>query len=179
MLHSVTFNVTQMYKSEIDINVHASFFNQNYKYRVIKVPRVERNIEIKALQSHIFKILDDTSTSPSWNLAVKEVKKIDEGQFAIKSTVGDFTTIRTETVIDESISVKIEGGIFNDLGYILQPKGEVVEVTIWGEFDDEKNEKMLVKAGELLLESLKRYSEFLEEGRNPDEYDKKQITVSR
>ena len=142
------------------------------------MPRVERNIEIKASQSQIFKVLDDTPTSPIWNLAVKEVEKIVEGQFAVKSTVGDFTTIRTETVIEESISSKIEGGIFNGMGYILQPKGEVVEVTLWGEYDDEKNEKMLIKAGELLLESLKKYVEFLEEGRNPDEFDKKQITVS-
>ena len=142
------------------------------------MPRVERNIEIKASQSQIFKILDDTPTSPIWNLAVKEVEQIAEGQFAMKSTVGDFTSIRTETVIDESISVNIEGGIFNDMGYILRPMGEVVDVSIWGEFDDEKNEKVLIKAGELLLESLKKYSEFLEEGRNPDEFDKKQITVS-
>jgi len=142
------------------------------------MPRVERNIEIKASQSQIFKILDDTPTSLIWNLTVKEVEKIDEGQFAIKSTVGDFTSIRTETVIDESISVKIEGGIFTDMGYILRPMGEVVDVSIWGEFDDEKNEKVLIKAGELLLESLKKYSEFLEAGKNPDNYDKKQITVS-
>ena len=142
------------------------------------MPQVERNIEIKSLQSRVFKILDDTLASPIWNLAVQQIEKIDEGQYAVQSTVGDFTTIRTETVMDERISLKIEGGIFNDMGYILEPKGEVVEVTIWGEFDDEKNEKMLVKAGELLLESLKRYAEFLEEGGNTDDYDKKKITVS-
>ncbi len=142
------------------------------------MPRVERNIEIKSLQSRIFKILDDTSDSPIWNLAVQQIEKIDEGQYAIQSTVGDFTTIRTETVENERISLKIEGGIFDDMGYILQSKGEMVEVTIWGEFDDEKNEKVLVKAGELLLESLKRYAEFLEGGGNPGEYDKKQLTVS-
>ena len=142
------------------------------------MPQVERNIEIKSLQSRVFKILDDTLASPIWNLAVQQIEKIDEGQYAVQSTVGDFTTIRTETVMDERISLKIEGGIFNDMGYILEPKGEVVDVTIWGEFDDKKNEKMLVKAGELLLESLKRYAEFLEEGGNPDDYDKKKITVS-
>jgi len=142
------------------------------------MPRVERNIEIKALQSNIFKILDDTSISPTWNLAVIAVEKIAEEEFQIQSTVGDFTAKRTETIENESISIKIIGGIFNNMGYVLKSKGEVVEATIWGEFDDEKNEKVLAKAGEMLLESLKRYAEFLEQGGNPDEYDKKQITVS-
>ena len=37
---------------------------------------------------------------------------------------------------------------------------------------------MLIKAGEILLESLKRYVMFIEEGGNPENYDKKQITVA-
>ena len=167
-----------MYKYHLDINVYDSFFNLNHYYRVIIMPRVERNIEINALQSNIFDILDDTSISPTWNLAVIEVEKISEGKFKIQSTIGDFTATRTETVENQSISVKIEGGIFNNMGYNLKPKGDVVEASIWGEFDDEKNEKVLIKAGELLLESLKRYAEFLEGGGNPDEYDKKQMTVT-
>ena len=74
--------------------------------------------------------------------------------------------------------MKIEGGIFTSMGYVLNPKGDIVEATIWGEFDEEKNEKMLIKAGEILLESLKRYVMFIEEGGNPENYDKKQITVA-
>jgi hypothetical protein len=58
-------------------------------------------------------------------------------------------------------------------GNILEPKGNTTSVTIWAEFDDEKNEKMLVRAGEIYLESLKRYAEFLEEGGDPSAYDKK------
>ena len=140
--------------------------------------RVERNIEINAPQNKIFEILDATHLGTKWNLAVNEVTKISEGKFAVKSTVGDFTTIRTETVENERLSMDIEGGIFTSMGYILNPKGDMVEATIWGEFDEEKNEKMLIKAGEILLESLKRYVMFIEEGGNPENYDKKQITVA-
>ena len=64
------------------------------------------------------------------------------------------------------------------MGYILNSKGKLTEVTLWGEFEDAKNEKVLVKAGELLLEGLKNFSEFLEEGGDPDEFDKKQISVA-
>lgn len=140
--------------------------------------RVERHIDIEATPKKIFDILDDTPMSPKWNLAVTEVSKISEGRFAVKSTIGDFTTIRTETIENERMSLNIEGGIFKSMGYILNPKENLVDVTIWGEFVDEKNEKILTKAGELLLESLKSYVVFIEEGGIPDDYDKKQITVA-
>ncbi|MFW9820401.1 MAG: hypothetical protein ACFFE5_12390 [Candidatus Thorarchaeota archaeon] len=142
------------------------------------MPRVERKIEINAPQKNIFDILNNTMLGPKWNLAVKDISKISENRFDVKSTVGDFTTIRTETVDPEKPSMNIEGGIFNSMGYVLKPKGDMIETTLWGEFDDEKNEKVLVKAGALLLQCLKNFAEFLEEGGNPDDFDKKQITVT-
>jgi len=140
--------------------------------------RVERKIEINATQKRIFDILDDAMLGPKWNLALNELTKISEDTYEAKSTVGDFTSIRTETVEPDKISMRIEGGIFNAMGYILNPKGDMVEATIWGEFDDEKSEKMLVKAAELLLKGLKNFAEFLQEGGNPDDFDKKQMMVT-
>lgn len=140
--------------------------------------RVEREIEIGASQKRIFDILDDTKLAPKWNLPVNEISEISEGKWTVKSTVGDFTSIRTETVDPNKLSMRIEGGIFNSMGYFLSPKGDKVEVKLWGEFDNEKNEKILIKTGELLLQSLKNFSEFIEEGGNPDDFDKKQITVA-
>ena len=135
--------------------------------------RVERNNEINASQKRIFDILDDAMLGPKWNLALNELTKISEDTYAAKSTIGDFTSIRTETVEPDKISMRIEGGVFNSMGYILKPKGDMVEATIWGEFDDEKNEKILVKAAEILLKGLKNFAEFLEEGGNPDDFNKK------
>ena len=135
--------------------------------------RIERKIEIKASQKSVYDILADTMGAIKWNITAKEITEISEGKYAMKSTVGDFTTIRTEVVENERLSSKIEGGIFNALGYILSPKGDTVEVTLWGEFDDPENEKILLKAGEILLKSLKKYVEYIEEGGDPEKFDKK------
>ena len=140
--------------------------------------RVERKIDIKASQKRIYDILEDASLGARWNVAANEITQISEGKFAVKSTVGDFTSIRTETIEPDKISMRIEGGIFTGMGYMLNTKGDMVEATLWGEFDDEKNEKILVRAAELLLKGLKNFAEFLEEGGSPDDFDKKQITVT-
>ncbi len=140
--------------------------------------RVERNIEICAPQEKIFEILDDTLATPKWNITANEITEISKDKYSVKSTVGDFDMIRTETKKPDKLSMNIEGGIFNSMGYILSPKGDMVDVKIWGEFDDEKNEKILGNAGEILIKCLKNYAEFIEDGGNPDDFDKKQITVT-
>ena len=59
------------------------------------------------------------------------------------------------------------------LGYVLKPKGDVVEATIWAEFDDASQEGLLGIAGEMLVKSLKKYAEYLKDGGNPTEFSKK------
>jgi len=104
---------------------------------------------------------------------VKEVEVIEPKKKGfVKTTVGDFTSIRTETVENEKISLDIEGGVFDKMGYIIAPKGDGTEATIWAEFEDASKEKILLKAGEILLGCLKKYAEYIEGGGNPDEYKK-------
>lgn len=136
------------------------------------MPRVERKIEINAPREKVYEILDDANLGPKWNVAIKEFEEIEEGKYAVKSTVGDFTSIRLEGVENEKLTMKIEGGIFTEMGYNLRSVGDKTEVILYGEFDDPKNEKMLTKAGELLLGALKRFAEYLEEGGDPDEFKK-------
>ena len=142
------------------------------------MPRVERDIDINASVSNVFEILSDTKSSVEWNLAVNEIEELGLDKYSVKSNVGDFYYTRTELVENEKISGKIEKGIFDAMGYILAPKGDLTNVTMWGEFEDEKNEKILEKAGELVLKSLKTYIEYIEEGGDPNSYNKKQITVA-
>ena len=161
-----------MYKYESVIII----YEKNTEVRIL--PRAERNIDINAPVSKVFEILSDTKNSNRWNLATSEIIELEPGKFSVKSNVGDITLINIESVKNEKISHKIEGGIFNGMGYLLEPKEDMTNVVIWGDFDDEKNEKILVKAAEVLLKSLKRFVEYIEEGGDPDSFDKKQITVA-
>ena len=140
--------------------------------------RIERKIEVNASQKRIFEILDNVNYMPIWNLAVNGVKQIEPGKYILDTTVGETRSTRLETVPNDRISTKQEGGPMSGVGYVLSPKGDSVEVLIWAEFDNEKLEKAMGKAGEIFIESLKKFAEFLEEGGNPDEYDKKKMMVS-
>ena len=142
------------------------------------MPHVERNIEIEASPEKVFNIIDDSTLGVIWNLTANEIKEIEPGKYETKSSVGNIISTRTEMVQNEKISMKIEGGPFSAMGYIVNKKGSASNVTLWADFENEKQEKMLVKAGELLLKSLKSFVEFVESGGNSDEYDKKSVLVN-
>lgn len=137
------------------------------------MPKFDIKMEIAAPPERIYNILNDDSLETVWNLTVNESTKIGEDKYAIKSTIGDITSIITERVENQKISFKIEGGPFSSMGYILNPKGEGAEITGWAEFEDPNQEKMLKKAGEILLNSLKKFAEYLETGGSPETYSKK------
>jgi len=137
------------------------------------VPKLERMIDIAASQDKIWRIIDDDDNYAKWNIVVNEVTKLGEGNYFFKTNVGDITSTRIETNAPESLAATQEGSPMTSLGYILKPKGDIVEATIWAEFDDAGQEPILGIAGEMLLKSLKKYAEYLESGGNPDEFDKK------
>jgi len=137
------------------------------------MPKVEKILDIAASQKLIFNIVDDDVNYAKWNIIVNEVTELGPGNYFFKTNVGDVTSTRIETVSPDRITATQEGSPMTSLGYILKPKGDVVEATLWSEFDDPSQETILGIAGEMLLKSLKKYAEFLESGGNPDEFDKK------
>ena len=137
------------------------------------MPKVEKTIDIAASQDKIFEIVDNDDDYARWNIVVNEVTKLGEGNYFFKTHVGDITSTRLETNAPESLAATQEGSPMTSLGYILKPKGDIVEATIWSEFDDPNQEPILGIAAEMLLKSLKKYAEYLETGGNPDEFNKK------
>ncbi len=135
--------------------------------------KLERKIEINTTPNKIYGILNDDSLETIWNITVNESTEIGTDKYSLKTTVGDMTSTITQRLQDERISYAMEGGPFSKMGYILTPKGDGSEATIWAEFEDEKQEKILAIAGEMLLESLKKFAEYRETGGAIEEYNKK------
>jgi len=142
------------------------------------MPKIEIKNEIEAPPKTIYDILMNDKLESIWNLTVHENINIGEKMWSVKSTVGDLTSTRIEEVENERITFDIERTIFKKLGYIMTIKGDITEVCCWGEFDDENNRSILKKAGDILLQSLKVFAEFIEDGGTPENFNKKELTVA-
>ncbi|MFX0177006.1 MAG: hypothetical protein ACFE85_12345 [Candidatus Hodarchaeota archaeon] len=141
--------------------------------------RMERKIEIKSDPKRIYDILIDADIITKWNPGVNEITEREEGkEFFLKLSIGDIRIVDWEPVENKSVTWHMKDSDMNSIGYILEPKGDIVEITLWVDVDDEKKAKGWDKVGELTLKALKNFVEFLEEGGNPEDFDKRQLLVS-
>ena len=141
--------------------------------------RIDKKIEISSNPERIYDIVIDGENAPRWNLALDGIIQQEEGKkFLLKSSIGDLLIVDTETVENEHVTWRMEDSDVNSIGYILDPKGDFTEVTIWTEFENKKLRKEFETTADLVLKSLKNYVDFLEEGGNPEDFDKKQLMVS-
>jgi uncharacterized protein YndB with AHSA1/START domain len=141
------------------------------------MPRLEVKVKIDAPAKKIYEILNDDTLESLWNLTVDSNTIIEKDKYHVKSNVGDFISIITDRIENELISFKMEGAIFSSMGYNLKPIGGETEVIGWANFPNEKQRKVLETAGGVLLDSLKRFVEYLEDGGNIDTYEKKEVLV--
>ena len=142
------------------------------------MPKIVVKMDANASAKTIYDIIMNDELEVKWNLTVNENVSIGPNKWEVKSTIGDLTSTRVETEENKRVSFDIEGSIFTKMGYILKPKGDITKVSIWGEFEDSKNERILESAGGVLLEGLKRFAEFIEDGGDPNSFDKKQLVIT-
>lgn len=141
--------------------------------------RLEKKIEINQTPENLYKIVADGQIATRWNFILNEVVEKEEGQkFLLKSSVGDILIVDTESVENEHITWHMENSDVDSIGYIVEPKGDMTEVTIWTEFENKKLRKGYEKVADLVLKGLKNYVDFIEEGGDPEDFDKKQLMVS-
>jgi len=141
--------------------------------------RMEKKIEIKSSPKRIYDILIDAEIITKWNIGVDEITEKEEGkEYLLKSSIGDILIVDAEQVENESATWHMKNSTMNSIGYILEPKGDIVETTLWVDLDNKKVAKGYEKIGELTLKGLKNYVDFLEEGGNPEDFDKKQVKVN-
>ena len=116
---------------------------------------------------------------PKWNITVKEITGLEPEKGSVKSTVGDFTYKILEQVENKKLTVEVDHPDFNGYGYILNEKGDMTELSYWEDFKMITKEKIQARALEILLKEIKKFTEYLEDGGDPDEYDRKQILVKQ
>jgi len=141
--------------------------------------RAEKKIEINSTPKRIYDIVIDGSIAPKWNITLDDIIEKEEGQkFLLKSSLGDILIVDSESVENEHITWHMEESDIKSIGYILEPKGDLTEVTIWSEFENKKLRKSYEKTANLVLKGLKNFVDFVEEGGDPEDFDKKQLMVS-
>jgi hypothetical protein len=141
--------------------------------------RFEKKIEINSSPKRIYDIVTDAEILTKWNLGVDSIEDREEGKnFLLKSGVGDILITDWETKENEFATWHMRDSEMDSIGYIMKPKGDHVETTLWVDYENKKLKKSFEKVGDLTLKSLKNFVEFIEDGGNPEEYDKKQLMVS-
>jgi len=110
-------------------------------------------------------------------MTVKEITRLEPDKGSVKSTIGDFKYIITEQMENERISVKTEHPDINGYGFTLKEKGDMTDLSYWVDYKVVEHEKFLERSLKVILNGLKNFVEYLEDGGDPDEYDAKQILV--
>ncbi|UCD02535.1 MAG: SRPBCC family protein [Promethearchaeota archaeon] len=132
-------------------------------------------MEINAPPKKVWEAIEDPAHISRWNMTVKEITRLEPDKGSVKSTTGDFTYAITEQIKNKMISVKTEHPDIKGYGFILKEKGDMTDLSYWVDYKIVEHEKILERSNMVILNGLKNFVEFLEDGGDPDEYDPKQI----
>ena len=146
--------------------------------KVVLLPRIERKIGIKTTPDKIFNIVTDRLNTPKWNLTVSAISSITDEKTQLETDVGAVTIVNVETEKNKSAVYHMEKSDMSSIGYIITAKTDNTEVKIWTEFENKKLLKLYKKTADRVLVGLKKYAEFIEEGGNPNLYEKSEILAS-
>ena len=135
------------------------------------MPKLEKKIEIESSPEMIYNIIKDGVITPRWNPTVNAIS-IEDKVTQLETDFGGMKIVNTEYDKNKSTTWFMEKSNMNSIGYILTPKKEATEVTLWTEFDDKKLLKLFKKNSDLVLTGLEKYANFLENGGNSDQYNK-------
>ena len=142
------------------------------------MPKVESKIEINAPPNIIYNCLTDISLILKWNSTVKEITQTGPNEGSIKSPGGDYTYTIIERKENETFTSTAEAEHFTSYGYVLEPKGDLTEVSAWIDYKIVEHEEILERGILFILNDLKKFAEYIEDGGDPNKYDKKKILVS-
>ena len=149
----------------------------NFKLWWFFLPKLERDIKIESTPEKIYKIIIDGLNTPKWNPIVTAITPIEDNKYLMDTDIGGITIIKTETEENKSVTWLTEKSDMNAIGYILTPKAHETQVMIWTEFDNKKLSKLYKKTVDSILTGLKTYVDYIEDGGDPNLYNKWEILV--
>ena len=79
-------------------------------------------------------------------LDVTEIEQLEPKKYFLKTNVGDVINTEIENEPKVRMTSVQEGSPMQKIGYIFNPKGENVEVTLWTEFELEDQRGVLEMA---------------------------------
>ncbi|MFX0020782.1 MAG: SRPBCC family protein [Candidatus Hermodarchaeota archaeon] len=141
------------------------------------MPKIERNIEINASSKKVWEVLTDLEHFPKWNISIKEINELESNKYFIKSTMGDYTSTNIERIENKKTTSKADHPEFTEYGFILNEKADITELSYWVDVPKITREKIQARSLEITLRNIKNFVEYLEDGGDPDEYDRKHILV--
>lgn len=142
------------------------------------MPKLERSIEINAPANKVWKVLTNSELIPKWNITIKEITELESNIGTVKSNVGDFTFEMMEQVEDKRIIAEVDHPAFSGYGYILNEKGAVTELSYWVDYKTITKEEIQARSLNIILNEIKNFAEFLEDGGDPEEYSRKLILIN-
>ncbi len=141
------------------------------------MPKVETKIEINAPSKNIWDVIKSLDLTTKWNTTIKEISELEPDKYSVKSISGDYIATITDQIENERVSLEVEHPDFNGYGYISKEKGDITELSYWVDYKVVEHEKLLARTQKFLLNGLKNFVEFLEDGGDPEEFDRKQLLV--
>ena len=114
---------------------------------------------------------------PKWLKIVKEITELEPQKHFVKSNIGDYTEKITEEVENKKITMEVDFPDVNGHGFVLNEIGDMTELTYWEDFEMITSEKIQAHILDITLTEIKKFTEYIEDGGDPDEYDRKQILV--
>jgi hypothetical protein len=142
------------------------------------MPKLGKKIEINASIKKVWEVLTDFQLYLKWQIDKIAMKELEPNKYFEKTTSGSYTITITELIENERMSLKVDHPEITGVSYILNKKAEMTVVSCWVNYKGIlANEKMIVRSLDIKANSLKNYAEYLEDGGDPDEYDKNLIIV--
>ena len=135
--------------------------------------KLDKKMLINAPVGKVYDVLNDFMNLPRWNITVNGISEVEPDKYLINSTVGDITNTVIENIPNEKMTSTQEDSPMLQIGYIFEPKGDDVEVTMWTEFELEDQRSILDIAADLFLKSLKVYIAYIDSGGEPEQYKKR------